>query len=460
MKKISWRERVRGNRVWVAVLGAAFLAACASLAPVELASSKTWQTRAVPLSQGQIKEEGGKRTQVRYPGFRETRSFEKWPTAARGSPEYFPPKKGEMPAGIKGDPKKGHELIRAGNKGPCTGCHLIPDAKVWPMGNVGPDLRAIGDRGLPDSHLFQVVYDPRVIFGADSPMAPFGASGIWTPEEIVHVVAYLQSLKGDPPGSNNPPKVTDDKQWNPFTRDVVRLDFGDARDITSNPALALTDTVAVPLWSKAGPKGQSCAGCHGAIGAADNERPLGVIRSMVGVGARYPRWFPRYGRMMSVEDFLSVHAPETTGHELPTQGEANLTMTVLVKMQSNGMPYQLDMRNSNVAAAAKRGEELFNRRVGQRGQACANCHTERGGAHKFLGGRFLAHIDKDAMMNHPYFRTSQGRLWDARIRFQWCMTPLLTNMLPGDAPEYADLETFIIAKQQGKPVNVPRSPSH
>jgi L-cysteine S-thiosulfotransferase len=458
--KISWRALVRGKRLWIAGSVMVLLSACAALVPVELATSKTWQTRAVPLSQGQIKEEAGKRTQVRYPGFRESRSFEQWPTFARDSAKYFPPKKAEMPTGIKGDPAKGHALIRAGNKGPCTGCHLIPDAKVWPMGNVGPDLRTIGDRGLPDSHLYQVVYDPRVIFGDDSPMAPFGAAGMWTPEEIVHVVAYLQTLKGVPPGSNNPPQVTGDKQWNPFTRDVVRLDFGDQRDVTANSALALVEAQALPLWSKPGAKGQSCAGCHGAIGAADAERPLGVIASMVGVGARYPKWYPQYARMMSIEDLLSLHGPEATGHEFPTQGEANLAMTVLVKMQSNGMPYRLDTGNSQVRAAIQRGEEMFNRRVGQRGQACANCHTERGGAHKFLGGRFLANIDKDAMMNHPYFRTSQGRLWDARIRFQWCMTPLLTNMLPGDAPEYADLETYLVAKQLGKPVNVPRAQSH
>ena len=455
--KPLWRSFSRGKRAWVAVVGSVVLGACAGMGAQQLASSKTWETRAVPLSQGQIKEVGGKREQVRYPGFRESRSFDKWPTFARDSVEYFPPRKGVMPAGVKGDPKKGFELIKAGNKGPCTGCHLIPDPNHWPMGNVGPDLRTIGDRGLPDSFLYQIVYDPRVIFGADSPMAPFGASGMWTPEEIVHVVAYLQTLKAE---RTMKPELTGDKQWNPFTRDVVRMDFGDPRDPTSNNALVMTESDAVPLWSKPGPKGQSCASCHGKIEAADDERPLGVIKSMVGVGAAYPKWSARHSRMMSVEDFLAVHSPETTGHPMPTQGQANLTMAILVKMQSNGMPYKLDMGDANVRAAVKRGEEMFNRRVGQRGQACANCHTDRGGAHKFLGGRFLANIDKDAMVNHPYFRTSQGALWDIRIRMQWCMTPLLTNMLPGDAPEYADLETFLISKQQGKPLDVPRRPSH
>jgi L-cysteine S-thiosulfotransferase len=457
--KRSWRSIFSGRRARVGLGAATIVVACAAVAATvaELATSKTWATRAVPLSQGQIKEEAGKRMQVRYPGFRETRSFDKWPTFAHDSPQYIPPQKAEMPAGIKGDPKVGAKLISTGAMGPCTGCHLVPDPKVWPMGNVGPDLRTIGDRQMPDSVLYQIVYDPRVIFGPDSPMAPFGASGMWTPEQIVHVVAYLQTLKAE--WTMKPPAMGD-KQWNPYTRDVVRLDFGDPRDPTANPALAMTETDAVPLWSRSGPKGQSCASCHGKIGPPDAERPLGVIKSMVGVGASYPKWFERYRRMMSVEDFLSVHAPETTGHEMPTQGQQNLTMTVLVKMQSNGMPYRLDMKNMNVQAAVKRGEELFNRRVGQRGQSCANCHTVRGGAHKFLGGRFLGDVDKDAMLNHPYFRTSQGALWDARIRFQWCMTPLRTNMLPGDAPEYADLETFLVSKQQGKLVDVPRRPSH
>jgi hypothetical protein len=154
-------------------------------------------------------------------------------TFATGSPAYFPPKKGQMPTGIKGDPKKGHALLRAGAKGPCTGCHVIPDVTVWPAGSVGPDLRAIGSRGISDDFLYQIIYDPRIIYGNDTPMAPFGASGIWTPEEIVHAVAYLQSLKGDPPGK--PEKVTDDKQWDPRTREIVRPAYGDALDVTASP---------------------------------------------------------------------------------------------------------------------------------------------------------------------------------------------------------------------------------
>jgi sulfur-oxidizing protein SoxA len=453
--KLGLQRLFRLKWLGLAALGAAVVGACATVGTT--VTSKEWKSRATPQSQGIVKEVGGKRIQERYPfgGFG-TANFEQWPTYAYGGPEYFPPRKGGMPKGIKGDPKKGHALIKTGAKGPCTGCHVIPDATLWPAGSVGPDLRAIGARGIPDEFLYQIVYDPRVIYGPDTPMAPFGASGMWTPEEIVHVVAYLQSLKGNPPGQ--PDKVTDDPKWDPRTRPVVRPAYGDPLDITANPGLGVAADVAVPLWAKPGPKGQSCAGCHGPIGAPDAQRTLGVIASMVGVGARYPKWKETYSRMMSVEDYLAVHAPETTGHEMPAQGEQNLAMSILVRMQSNGMPYALDLNDANVQAAIQRGEQTFNRRVGQRGQACANCHTERGGGNKFLGGRFLGDVEKDAMVNHPYWRTAWQRLIDIRIRMQWCMTPLRTNMLPGDAPEYADLETFLIAKQtrRGDKVLVPR----
>ncbi|HVL56614.1 MAG TPA: sulfur oxidation c-type cytochrome SoxX, partial [Burkholderiaceae bacterium] len=293
--KFSWRSFVRERRLWLAAAGATFVGAFAAVGPnlaasePPLASAATWPTRAIPESQGVVKEVDGERRQLRYPwgGFG-TANYEQWPTQAYGSKRFPPPQKAEMPAGLKGDPKKGHELIKLGAKGPCTGCHLIPDPNVWPMGNVGPDLRTIGSRGMPDNVLYQIIYDPRVLFGEASPMPPFGLTGFWKPQEIVDVVAYLQTLKAGPDGQ--PPKVTDDKQWNPFTRDVVRPEYGDQLDPTANPALLLTESAAVPLWSKPGPKGQSCESCHGKIEAADDTRPLGVIKSMVGVGVQYPKW--------------------------------------------------------------------------------------------------------------------------------------------------------------------------
>lgn len=437
----------------VMAAAAVLVGACAAVVPP--VTVHEWKSRAIPESQGIVSEVGGKKIQRRYPfgGFG-TLSFHDWPTFAGGT--YFPPRKGQMPAGIKGDPKKGHALVTAPGMGPCTACHVVPDPKVATQGNVGPDLRAIGARGIPDEFLFQIIYDPRVFYGVDSPMPPFGASGLWTPEQIVHAVAYLQSLVGKPPGT--PEKVTDDPHWDPATRVLRPVDYGDAFDPTVNPGLAIAESVAVPMWSQVGPRGQSCASCHGPLGAPEGRQTIGTIKSMAGVAVRYPKWSAQHRRMMAIEDFLSVHAPETTGIELPTQGTANMSMSILIKMQSYGMPYAIDLKNPNVQAAVKRGQELFHRRIGQRGHACADCHSARGGGNKWLAGRFLAHADKDAMVNHPYFRTAWQQLIDFRIRVQWCGTPLQTNMIPGDAPELADLETFLVAgqTQRGDRMQVPR----
>src|SRR5207237_4948228 len=105
-----------------------------------------------------------------------------------------PPNRMSMPV-VKGDPRRGRELFMARDKAPCTGCHLIPGDDVWPAGSVGPDLSVIGDRRLPDQYLFDFVWDAR-LFLPNPTMPPWGTSGILSPEETVHIVAFLQTLKG------------------------------------------------------------------------------------------------------------------------------------------------------------------------------------------------------------------------------------------------------------------------
>ena len=60
-------------------------------------------------------------------------------------------------------PRKGRALFLDRQKGPCTGCHLVPGNDVWPAGNVGPDLSTVGDRKLTDAYLYQQLWDPRVV---------------------------------------------------------------------------------------------------------------------------------------------------------------------------------------------------------------------------------------------------------------------------------------------------------
>jgi sulfur-oxidizing protein SoxA len=306
---------------------------------------------------------------------------------------------------------------------------------VWPAGSVGPDLSTIGDRHLPEAYLFQHLWDPRTRF-PQTVMPPWGATGVLTAEEIVHLVAYLQTLKG-------PAAVETDADRNPFTR-AKPVGFGDNLDPTNNPAVVRAEETQA-LWTTRGATGMSCADCHAG----------GPRNSMRGVATRWPRVVAEYERVMSLEDFLTVHAPKTTGRELPSESAANLDLTMAIKMASNGLPVAVDTTSPAARAAIARGQALFFRRVGERNHACADCHAPDRGANKFLGGRFLGNVADGFTRHFPTWRTSQNEVWDMRKRMQWCMTPLGANMLAADSVEYAELELYLTTFDVGKPLNVP-----
>src|SRR5258705_6284513 len=91
-------------------------------------------------------------------------------------------------------------------------------------------------------------------------MPPWGTAGIFSAEEIVHIVAYLQTLKG-------PVAPEKDRDRNPFTR-AKPVGFGDNLDPTNNPAVVLAED-AEALWTARRPSRQACADCHeGGVGPA------------------------------------------------------------------------------------------------------------------------------------------------------------------------------------------------
>ncbi len=395
-----------------------------------------WTSRAIPEARGDIRTEpDGRRVAVRYRGWT-TRDFGRFRTYAYDDARPDPAvQKAEMPAGLIGDPKRGRALFLNRAKGPCTGCHLVPGADVWPAGSVGPDLSALADRKLPDAYLYQQLWDPRVVF-PKTVMPPWGVQGGLTSEEIVHLVAYLQTLHG-------PAAVETDADRNPFTRSKP-VGFGDNLDPTNNPAV-LRAEAAEALWAARGPAGKSCADCH----TGD------VQRSMGGVATRYPAYVATYGRVMAIEDFIAVHGPTSTGTPLAVESAPNVDLTMLIKMASNGLPVAVDTTSPPARAALARGQASFEKRVGERNHSCADCHTPDRGANKFLGGRLLADVTVGLTRHFPTWRTSQNDAWDMRRRFQWCMTPLGMNMLPADSIEYAELELYLTQFDNGKPMSVP-----
>jgi L-cysteine S-thiosulfotransferase len=432
------RMREAFGAAWPRVAVLALLAAgCAAAGgATDPAAVPRSTSRAVPEARGDVVTDAdGTRRAVRYPGWT-TQDFGRFRTYAYDDARPEPPvERVTMPRDLRGDPARGRALFVARNKGPCTGCHLIPGDDVWPAGGVGPDLSTIGDRRLSDDYLYQQIHDPRAVFPKTA-MPPWGAAGIFSRQEIVDLVAFMQSLRGPLPPEGDPDR-------NPATRPRP-AGFGDNLDPTNNPGVVLAED-AEERWKARGPAGKACADCHEG----------GPARAMRGVATQYPKVVARYARVMAIEDFLAAHAPETTGREMAMESDDNVTMTVLVKMASNGLPVALDLASPAARAAVERGHATFERRVGQRNHACADCHRRDRGADKFLGGRLLADVSTGLTRHFPTWRTSQNQLWDMRKRFQWCMTPLGMNMLAADSVEYAELELYLTSFDDGKPLSVP-----
>src|SRR5262249_49673573 len=194
---------------------------------------------AIPEARGEIKVGAdGKRIAVRYKGWT-TRDFSMFRTYAYDDTRAEPaPQLGALAASAVGDPKRGRALFLDRQKGPCTGCHLVPGEDVWPAGSVGPDLSTFGDRHLPDALIYQQLWDPRLTYPS-TVMPRWGAQKIFTPDEIVDLVAYLKTLRGPVPAEQ-------DTDRNPFTR-RRSTGFGDNLDPTNNPAVVRAEDAAA-LW--------------------------------------------------------------------------------------------------------------------------------------------------------------------------------------------------------------------
>ncbi|MBI5121033.1 MAG: sulfur oxidation c-type cytochrome SoxA [Rhodospirillales bacterium] len=422
----SWRS-------FALIAGVAFAAAACSSVP-------EWTSQSIKESAAPIVEKDGKQVQIRYnegpySPYADT-NWSKYRTLSYKESIPAPPVvKVEMPKDIKGDVAKGKKLFESRAKAPCTGCHVVRD-DIWPMGDVGPSLVKFGDKKFKDEFVYQMIYDMRSI-NKDSFMPPWGASGAFTPEEIVHLVAYVQSQKG-------PPVKRKDPNIDPATR-YVSEGFGDNLDPTNNPAIAMSEATAAKMWKKAGPNGKTCDSCH-AGGAA----------KMTGVAAKWPRFVKTYNRVMAIEDFLGPHAKDTMGENIiPAQGNDNIHTTTAIKMASTGMAQNIDMSSPEMKEALERGKTSFYNRVGQRNHACADCHTEERGGGKFLGGRKLPLLAMPMNLHFPTYRTNFAKIWDMRKRFQWCTLPLGMNFIPGDSIEYAELELYLASFAQGKPLRAP-----
>ncbi len=108
---------------------------------------------------------------------------DKRPTAKPRQADFKPP--------LNGDPARGREIAVTPGKGNCIACHTLP-GEDWP-GSVGHLLLHYKKNGYSDAHVYQQIFDRRVV-NPNTVMPPFGTHNLLSDQEMRDLVAYLQNL--------------------------------------------------------------------------------------------------------------------------------------------------------------------------------------------------------------------------------------------------------------------------
>ena len=193
-------------------------------------------------------------------------------------------------------------------------------------------------------------------------------------------------------------------------------------DDTANPAMLWVQQ-GEALWA------QNCAACHGSVA------------SFRGLATHYPRYDPKLGRPVLLE--------QAATHATPLAGEDLLAITALIGLQSRGMPVAVDTTGPAAPFAAA-GEVLFRTRMGQLNLSCATCHEQLAG-HR-LGG---ARIPEGHPNAYPLYRLEWQSLGSFYRRLRNCMTGVRAEPLAADSPERVALELYLMGRSNGLMIETP-----
>jgi len=211
------------------------------------------------------------------------------------------------------------------------------------------------------------------------------------------------------------------------------------QDDFSNPGM-LWVAEGEALWSaKVGVSGRSCADCHGDAAV-----------SMKGVAARYPVYSAERGRPIDLQGRINVcREVNQKATPLPFESRELLALAAFIGKQSRGMPIATG-EDARLEPFRARGQELYEQRQGQLNFSCANCHDDN-------WGRRLASsvIPQAHPTGYPLYRLEWQEMGSLQRRLRNCMVGVRAEPYPFGAPEYVDLELFLMTRARGMPLETP-----
>jgi len=210
-------------------------------------------------------------------------------------------------------------------------------------------------------------------------------------------------------------------------------------DDTANPGmLAVLDGEA--LWnSKADAAGRSCADCHG-----------DAAHSMKGVAARYPAFDAASAKPVDLEGRINL---ERIRHQqakpLPFEASELLALSAYVARQSRGEPIA-PPNDERLGPFIAGGRAFFDKRQGQLNLSCALCHDDNWG--KRLAGNI---VPQGHPTGYPVYRLEWQSLGSLQRRLRNCISGMRADVPDYGAPEYVDLELFLMQRAAGMTMESP-----
>jgi L-cysteine S-thiosulfotransferase len=194
------------------------------------------------------------------------------------------------------------------------------------------------------------------------------------------------------------------------------------------------------LWKrKAGTADKSCADCHG-----------DARTSMKGVAARYPAFDAARSRPIDLEQRINIcRAEQQKAAPLPFESKELLALDAYVSRQSRGMPIEVGSDERSKPFLEK-GRALFNQRQGQLNLSCAQCHDDNWGQ-KLAG----APIPQGHPNGYPLYRLEWQTLGSLQRRLRNCLVGMRAEPYAFGAPEYVDLELYLMSRARGMPMESP-----
>lgn len=213
------------------------------------------------------------------------------------------------------------------------------------------------------------------------------------------------------------------------------------RDDTQNPAMLWVQD-GVAQWSKReGDAQKSCADCHG------------DITKMRGVATRYPQYSATQKRVVNLSQQINqCRTAQQRTSAWPHENATLLGLESAIAIESRGLPIAppLATVQPQLSAAQKRGEALFNQRIGQTDLSCHDCHDTLAG--KRLGG---SSIPQGHSTGYPIYRLEWQSVGSLQRRLRGCMTAVRSEPYAYGASELVDLEAHLAKRAAGMPLEAP-----